>query len=381
MGAGQRILVGDSPLAPVLQAPPAMPRRVLKKRARLFDQRSDRLVTRRLPLRGLCAFERSCRISSPPELQECKCFKRPFVQRFDSALRLNVHFHVIWLDGVHSHEPGRGGVEWCEHAQVTDADVALLVRRVRNRVRRKLRQMGKWPEDRDAADADVGGGPSDGEQLLLELDAAAVQGVALSGVRAGQRDVRVGRGTRNESFVKGPLCADLEGFSLHGAVRVAAGDRKRLEYLCRYAGRPAIAESRLSRLPDGRVAYSLKKTWRDGSTHVVLSPQVLMERLLALVPRPRRHLVTYHGVLAPGASLRHRVVPQVDEAGQQDELNEFRVEIFTCPNCGGTRRLLAAIQDPDSIERVLCAMGLPFEAPELAVARAPPGGGGFWFGA
>ncbi|MGK0262700.1 MAG: hypothetical protein ACI8UD_001346 [Planctomycetota bacterium] len=112
-----------------------------------------------------------------------------------------------------------------------------------------------------------------------------MQGVALSGVRAGQRDVRVGRGTRDEPFVVAPLCADFDGFSLHGAVRVAAGDRKRLEHLCRYAGRPAIAESRLSRLPDGRVAYSLKKTWRDGSTHVVMEPQVLIERLLALVPR------------------------------------------------------------------------------------------------
>jgi hypothetical protein len=66
----------------------------------------------------------------------------------------------------------------------------------------------------------------------------------------------------------------------------------------------------------------------------------------------------------------------------------FRVEIFTCPNCGGARRLLAAIQDPDSIERVLRAMNaryrarrLPFEAPELAVARAPPDGGGDWLGA
>ena len=213
-------------------------------------------------------------------------------------------------------------------------------------------------------------------------------------------------------------------------MRVAAGDRKRLEHLFRYAGRPAIAESRLSLLPDGRVAYSLKKTWRDGSTHVVMEPQVLIERLLALVPRPRKHLVTYHGVLAPGASLRHRVVPRVAEDGQQEGLDEdcadpeaarsdeaaagsvappvarvphrpgkwrravrryytwaellrrvFRVEIFTCPNCGGARRLLAAIQDPDSIERVLRAVGLPFDVPELAVARAPPDGGGSWFGA
>jgi len=92
-----------------------------------------------------------------------------FVQRFDSGLRLNVHFHVLLLDGVYSHDPGRGGVEWCEHAQVTDADVALLVRRVRDRVRRKLRQMGKWPEAGDGADAGVTPDVSDGEQLLLEL--------------------------------------------------------------------------------------------------------------------------------------------------------------------------------------------------------------------
>ena len=54
---------------------------------------------------------------------------------------------------------------------------------------------------------------------------------------------------------------------------------------------------------------------------------------------------------------------------------------LTCPNCGGARRLLAAIKDPDSIERVLRAMGLPFEAPELAAARAPPDGGGGGLGA
>ena len=136
-----------------------------------------------------------------------------FVQRFDSALRLNVHLHVLWLDGVFSHEPGRGGVEWCQHEQVSDADVALLVRRVRDRVRRKLRKMGKWPEDDDA----VAGGDmcdqGDNEQLLLELGAGAMQGVAVSGKRRGQRDLRIGKGTRNEPFVKSVLCADLDGFS------------------------------------------------------------------------------------------------------------------------------------------------------------------------
>jgi hypothetical protein len=40
----------------------------------------------------------------------------------------------------------------------------------------------------------------------------------------------------------------------------------------------------------------------------------------------------------------------------------------------GPRRLLPAIQGPVSIERVLRAMGLPCDVPELAPARAPPGG-------
>ena len=53
-------------------------------------------------------------------------------------------------------------------------------------------------------------------------------------------------------------------------------------------------------------------------------------------------------------------------------------ERSSAPDC---RRLLLAIKDPDSIERVLRAMGLPFDVPELAVARAPPDGGGGWLGA
>jgi hypothetical protein len=35
-----------------------------------------------------------------------------------------------------------------------------------------------------------------------------------------------------------------------------------------------------------------------------MTKQVLMERLCALVPKPRKHLVTYHGVSAPASGLR-----------------------------------------------------------------------------
>ena len=360
-----------------------------------------------------------------------------FVQRFDSALRVNLHFHVLWTDGVFAHQLREGRVEFCEHDALSDADVAKLVRRIRDRVLRCLRQRGKLPA---AGEEGVDGSErGDSDELLVELAAASVQGRATLGERAGEWDQRVGRGTRSEPFVKGPLCADVDGFSLHAAVRVEARDRDRLEHLCRYAGRAAIAENRLSELPDGRVAYSLKKRWKDGTTHVVMTKQVLMERLCALVPRPRRHLVTYHGVFAPAAGIRRWVVPQVEAEGAppasalgasaglvsaavravvgggppspggvclQAEFAEsarrtlsarasgarrkrrtgprrrypwaellrrvFLIEVLVCPRCGGPRRLLAAIQDPESIRRVLGSLGLSAVVPELAAARSPP---------
>ena len=42
-----------------------------------------------------------------------------------------------------------------------------------------------------------------------------------------------------------------------------------------------------------------------------------MQRLAALVPRPRLHLIRFHGVLAPNAKLRALVVPQEPEAPAQ----------------------------------------------------------------
>jgi hypothetical protein len=48
------------------------------------------------------------------------------VQRFDSALRLNVHFHAIWLDGVYSQELGvcATGEQTAMHAPFTPCQPA-----------------------------------------------------------------------------------------------------------------------------------------------------------------------------------------------------------------------------------------------------------------
>jgi len=110
-------------------------------------------------------------------------------------------------------------------------------------------------------------------------------------------------------MLQGERCASVGSVSIHANVAVPARDRRRLERLCRYGARPPVATERLSRLEDGRLLYRLKHRWRDDTTHVVFTPQELVEKLAALVPPPRFHLVRYHGVLAPCASERDRVVP------------------------------------------------------------------------
>ena len=119
-----------------------------------------------------------------------------------------------------------------------------------------------------------------------------------------------GRGEQREAHrSRDALCANTQGFSLHAGVHCAAEDRKSVEQLVRYITRPAISNERLSVNRQGNVVLKLKTAWRNGTTHIVLTPMEFMQRLAARVPRPRLHLIRFHGVLAPNAKLRSQVVP------------------------------------------------------------------------
>jgi len=95
------------------------------------------------------------------------------------------------------------------------------------------------------------------------------------------------------------MSAEVQGFSLHAGVRMAASDSEGRERLFRYCARPSRSVERFSMLPDGRVAYALKKPGRRGSTHRRMEPQERMARLAALVPPPWHPLIRFHGVRAP----------------------------------------------------------------------------------
>jgi hypothetical protein len=67
-----------------------------------------------------------------------------------------------------------------------------------------------------------------------------------------------------------PLCADIDGSSLHAAMRVEAHDRKRLEQLCRYIKRPALSDEWGQLNAASQLGLKLKTTlalWNDVSGH------------------------------------------------------------------------------------------------------------------
>jgi len=109
--------------------------------------------------------------------------------------------------------------------------------------------------------------------------------------------------------------ARLEGFDLHANVAAPAGNRERLERLCRYALRPPVARDRLQLTAGGQVVLQLRRRWSDGTTHLLFDPIELLERLAALTPRPRVNLVLYYGVLGARARWRGRIVASLRAAG------------------------------------------------------------------
>jgi hypothetical protein len=162
--------------------------------------------------------------------------------------------------------------------------------------------------------------------------------------------------------------------------------------------RPPVSEHRLSLAPSGKVRYQLKTPYRDGTTHVIFEPLDFLAKLAALVPKPRVNLTRYHGIFAPNSRHRARVTPakrgKGDSPAPLDELPErpprrrrapmtwaqrlkrvFNIDVETCRACGGALRIIACIEDPVVINKILehlnekggfAAKGL------LPQTRAPP---------
>jgi hypothetical protein len=339
-------------------------------------------------------------------IDQTQCGAVTFVQRFNSALGLNLHFHVIAIDGVYA--PGLDGKpEFFPLRPPEDFEVRELAAVLARRIPALLKRGGAGTPQSGAEESDR----LERDQLWLsEVYAASVCGRLATGPEAGRR-VAVGGDRIDPEGIDSsasPRCASVAGFSLHANVAIAAPDRARLERLCRYAARPPLSVDRLEALPDGRLRYWFKTPWRNGTTHAIFEPLEFIEKLAALVPTPRAHLVRFHGLLGPAAKWRPWIVPNnattqgpLDSSGLSaatssgadladcgekpkpaDAANRharnytwselmkrvFAADVLACIHCGGRLRILATIRAPEITRKILEHLGIPSRPPPVAPA-------------
>ena len=189
------------------------------------------------------------------------------------------------------------------------------------------------------------------------------------------------------------LLGKVDGFSLHAGVSAKAHQRDKVERLCRYISPPPVAEHRLSLTASEKICYELKTPYRDGTTHVVFEPLDFISKLAALVPSPRVNLTRFHGVFAPNSRYRAAIVIKktdmqktASDTPTESERRKsmswavrlkraFNIDIKICEACGGVAKVIACIEDPVVINKILSHIESRKETQfMLPINRAPPVG-------
>jgi hypothetical protein len=226
------------------------------------------------------------------------------VQRFGSAINLDIHYHMLFLDGVYA-EQAEGKLRSYPTKAPTERELNRLTHTLAHRIGLYLGRLG-------LLELDVENSYLAGDELetgpMAELQSASITYRVAIGRQQGRKVFTLQTlPAIDDVFEAGT--GKVAGFSLHAGVAARADERDKLERLCRYICRPAVSERRLSLTQNGNVRYELKTPYRDGTTHVIFEPLDFIGKLAALVPPPRANLTRFHGVFAPNSRYRSRVVP------------------------------------------------------------------------
>ena len=311
-----------------------------------------------------------------------------FVQRFGSALNLNVHLHMLQIEGSYQEDPS-GTHRFSRGSIPCNQDIENLVEEISSRVIRLLRRRGFLGEASEDPKPDP---LFEEEPAYASCMSASVQNRIALGLRKGKSVRFIGSGFGYEgeqAFLKSSRCVQVNGFSLHANVVIRWHRRDQLEKLIGYVARSSLSTKRMSLSENGDIKYELKNKWSNGATHVLLSPLELIEKLCALVPLPRMHLVRYWGVLAPNSRLRKGVIPgktraelkereeEQEESDKEKKSNSkwskllarvFQIDVSKCPKCKGEMKIIASIMNREVVEKILTCLGLSPQPPPIARA-------------
>jgi len=168
------------------------------------------------------------------------------IQRFGSALNLNIHFHMLFLDGVYTGGSNLHPLRFRRVKAPTRDELIKLTHTIASRVARYLEHQGWLERDtgniyltQEAVDA-----PDEDPSNQL-LGSSITYRIAV-GPQQGRKVFTLQTLPYCES--DNPIVStvgDVAGFSLHAGVAAHANERAKLERLCRYITRPPVSTKRL----------------------------------------------------------------------------------------------------------------------------------------
>lgn len=217
------------------------------------------------------------------------------IQRFGSALNLNIHFHMLFLDGVYL--TGTKRPVFRRIAPPSTPELQALVHRIAERIGQALERRGLLTRDCETSYLTLD--PADDSAMNDLLGHSITYRVAV-GPRAGAKVFTLQTVPPVAEGEPEKRVAQDSGFSLHAGVAAEGGERNKLEHLCRY------------------VTQHVALTW--------------MQRLKRV----------------------------------------FAIDIETCARCGGKLKVIASIEDPAVIGRILKHLEGGESAPSPFAPRAPP---------
>jgi hypothetical protein len=211
---------------------------------------------------------------------------------------------MLFLDGVYADRQD-GSARFNRVDSPTSQELAWLTQTIARRVGRYLERQGLL--ERDVENSYLASDAVPDDPMAKLLGHSITYRVAM-GRWAGRKVFTLQTLPACEPDEFADTAGKVSGFSLHAGVAARADERKKLERLCRYISRPAVAEKRLSLTSGGNVRYQLKTPYREslphergpahersecfgcsecfgyGTTHVILEPLDFMARLAALIP-------------------------------------------------------------------------------------------------
>jgi hypothetical protein len=176
------------------------------------------------------------------------------------------------------------------------------------------------------------------------------------------------------------------GFTVHNQVRVAAGDAEGRKSLAGYMLRaPFSLEKTTYDAASGTVIYGSKLHATLKRNFQVMPGVAWLELLCKHVPDRHEHMVRYYGRYSSRTRGAERERPQIEEpdAESASQVRQaakaawaklirkvYEVDPLLCQKCGAQMRVIALIEDPAVIERILSWLGLWHPLP--ACGPSPP---------